>query len=494
MKLNIITGSIEEIKTELLIIGHFEDELFKNRELDLKLKNIITKALKEKKFSGEFKQVLITSTFGLIRPERIMLLGLGKQKEFTIEKLRRVSGLSAKMARESNMKSFTTTLSDINIKDSSLEETTQAVTEATILSLYQFTKYKTVDKEKIKTVNEVSFLSQNPKKAKKGLEKGRIIADATNYVRTLVNMPPSEVTPTYLANEAKRIAKEQNIKVTIFGKNELKKKGMNGILAVNKGSSQEPKLIILETNPKAKKKIAIVGKGVTFDSGGLDIKPWPYMVDMKSDMAGAAAVLGTVLVASKLKLPINVLGVMPAVENMPDGSAQKAGDIITSYNKKTIEVINTDAEGRIILADAIAYAEEQKPDAIIDLATLTGTCIYVFGYAAAAMVSNDEKLKKALTQSSQRTFERVWELPLWDDYRDAVKSDVGDVRNIPKGKGYEAGTITAATFIEAFVKNTPWAHLDIAGTAWFVEEKEYIPKGATGYGVRLLTDLLETWK
>ncbi|MBC8500189.1 MAG: leucyl aminopeptidase [DPANN group archaeon] len=495
MKINVKKDKSENTKTEVLIIGHFEKEKFSHPALDKKLKGRISKAIKEKKFEGEFKQLHSVSSLGLIAPEKILLVGLGKKKEFDLEKLRKISGFTAKVVRDGKVTSFATTLTEEDVKGRNIEEKSLTIVEGILLGLYQFDRYKTEEKEKQPKVREVTLLTSDVKKSKTGVKKGEILANATNYVRDLVNMPACEATPTYIANEAKKIAKQHKIKIRIFGKKELEKKKMNAILGVSKGSSQEPKLVVLETNPKAKKKIALVGKGITFDSGGLDIKPESFMLDMKSDMAGAAAVLATVMVAAKLKILINVLGVMALTENMPGASAQKPGDIVTAYNKKTIEIANTDAEGRLVLADAVAYAEEQKPAAIIDLATLTGSCIVVLGYSGAVLVSNNDKLKNAIKKSADETFERVWELPLWDDFREAIKGEIADVRNLGKfPKGYEAGTITAATFIEAFIEKTPWAHLDIAGTAWYEQEKEYISKAATGYGVRLLIHFLENWK
>ncbi|NQU98142.1 leucyl aminopeptidase [Candidatus Woesearchaeota archaeon] len=494
MKINIKTEKPENVKSELLIIGHFEKEKFPHPILDKKLKGRISKAIKEKKFEGEFKQIYSVSSLGLASPEKVLLVGLGKKKDFDIEKLRQVAAFTAKIARDGKIKDFRTALLDFEIKGKSTTDRAQALTEGMLLGLYKFTHYKTDKKEQPHKINEAVILTKDVSNTKKGVKRGEILAEATNYVRDLVNIPACDMTPTVLANEAKKIAKKNGIKIKIFGKKELQKKKMNAILGVSSGSTQEPKLILMETNPKAKKKMAIVGKGITFDSGGLDIKPSSYMLDMKCDMAGAAAVLGTVMVAAKLKLPINVLGVMVASENMTGGAAQKPGDIVTAYNKKTIEIANTDAEGRLVLADAVAYAEEKKPVAIVDIATLTGTSIVVLGYSGAPLISNDEKLKKAIKKAADETHEKVWELPIWEEFREAIKGELADVRNLGKGKGYEAGTITAATFIEAFIKKTPWAHLDIGGVGWFIEDNDYVPKGGTGYGVRLLVNFLENWK
>lgn len=483
MKINQKNEKPEICKTDLLILPLFEKQTA-NAVLDKKLKAGISKLQKEDKFDAEFKKTYIITSMGLIPSDNIMLLGMGKKEQFTEDRLRRAAGIAAKTAKRLKVNKVAFSL---DFKDN-LAEYAQAFTEGFVLGSYNFIQYKTEEKKKEPLIKELLILSSA--NVNSSLKKAQLLAETVNYVRDLVNMPACTVTPTYLANEAVKFAKKEKIKVTVLGKKELEKKGMNAILGVSKGSSQEPKLIMLETNPKAKKKIAIVGKGITFDSGGLDIKPWPYMKDMKSDMAGAAVVLGTVMIATKLKLPVNVVGIIGACENMPGPSAQKAGDIIVSYSKKTIEILNTDAEGRLVLADAVAFAEEQKPDAIIDLATLTGSCIISLGHAGAALIGTDEKLKDALKKASANTGERIWELPIWDEFREGVKGDVGDVKNLsPEPMG--AGTITAATFIESFIKNTPWAHLDIAGTAWQVEEKDYDFKGGSGFGVRLLINFLE---
>jgi leucyl aminopeptidase len=302
------------------------------------------------------------------------------------------------------------------------------------------------------------------------------------------------MTPKDLEEIAKKIARQNKIKITILGKKEMQKKKMNAILGVSKGSSQEPKLIILEINPIAKEKIAIVGKGITFDSGGLDLKPAAYMLDMKSDMAGAATVLNVMDAIAKLKPKKGIIGVIAASENMTGQSAQKPGDIITSYNKKTIEIINTDAEGRLVLADAISYVKEQKkPSVIIDVATLTGASIIALGYTIAAMVGNDEILKEELKKASQKSGEKIWDLPLYDEHRESMKGDISDLRNLAKGNASAAGVITAAAFIENFVEKTPWAHIDIGGAGWMPEENDYYSKGGSGYGVRLLVEFLENW-
>ena len=308
-------------------------------------------------------------------------------------------------------------------------------------------------------------------------------------------MPLNECTPTTLANFAKNMSKKNKMKCNIISEPELQKKGFGGISAVGRGSKNQPKLIILEHNkgPRNVKPIVLVGKAVTFDTGGISLKPGAAMDEMKFDKCGGCTVLGIMKAVSELKLPINVVGIVPSVENMPGGEAYRPGDIIKLYSKKTAEILNTDAEGRLILADALSYGEKHySPKTIIDFATLTGACIVALGTNVAAIVSNDEKLSKRIMDSSKRTTEEVWELPLNQDYMDMIKSDVADMKNV--GIGRAAGTITAAAFLKNAIEKTPWTHIDIAGVAWTqtaTKEKPYNPKGATGFGVRLILDYLQ---
>ena len=310
-------------------------------------------------------------------------------------------------------------------------------------------------------------------------------------MRDLANEPGSDLTPAEFAKEAKKLQK-LGVKVTVFVKKKIEKLGMTALLAVNRGSVNEPRFVIMEYNGGGKKKVALVGKGITFDSGGIQIKPGDSMVNMKDDMCGAAVVLGTVRAAAMLKSKVNIVGVFASTDNMTGGNAYKPGDVVPTYSGKTIEIAHTDAEGRVILSDALAYTEKNlKPDYMIDLATLTGACVVALGSVCAAVMGTDKKLIQNLISSGNSTGERLWELPFFSEYHDQVKSEIADVRNIGTLKR-EAGAITAGTFLGAFVEKTPWAHLDIAGMAWSDREYGYIQKGGTGFGVRLLIHALET--
>jgi len=328
---------------------------------------------------------------------------------------------------------------------------------------------------------------------KKGLEKGTTLANATCLTRDLVNEPPSIMNSEQMVKEAKKLNKK--IKVQVLENKELQKLGMNAILAVNAGSKSGAKLIIMKYNGGGKRKLALVGKGITFDSGGLDLKPSKHMLDMKMDMAGAATVMGTMKAAAELGLKVNLIGVLPVTSNMVGAGAYKPGDIITTYSGKTIEVQNTDAEGRLVLVDAISYTVEKfKPDMLIDLATLTGAAVVALGHEATALVGTERGIIKDLIAAGDYTYERAWELPLYKEFQDYIKGTISDFKNLGGPTGSEGGTVTAAALLHEFVKPTPWVHMDIAGTAWFVENREYVKKGATGQGVRLLIKFLEDLK
>lgn len=488
MKITAQQTKIEEIQTPALVIGYWQDQLNEDIEkLDKQLNNSIKQAIKNKEFTGELYQIKIISTLGKSF-QHLLLIGLGKQTEFNPEKLRNSAATAALAIKNNNFKQYATNLHTIKFT-ASTEQKTAAVVEASILALHHFTDYKTTDRDKIHIVESMTLIeTKNPALVEKTINTATTIAQATCFARDMVNHPASHMTPLTLADIAKKLPKQIN--VTVHNKKSIEKMKMHAILAVNKGSSIEPRLIVLKYNNGRGQPIALVGKGVTFDSGGLNIKPESSMETMKMDMAGAAAVLGTFKAAAELGLKVNLLGVLPCTENMINGSAYKPGDIITAYNGKTIEIANTDAEGRVILADALAYAEELKPRTIIDLATLTGACIVALGHEYAGIMGTDEKLITELINAGQQTGEKIWQLPLTDEFREQVKSDIADVRNLGK-LGRDGGAITGAAFLNNFINNTPWIHIDIAGTAWALEDKHYLRKGATGYGVRLLINFLQ---
>lgn len=383
------------------------------------------------------------------------------------------------------------TISPKEVKDvfEKVEYYFQSLTEGLLLGNYDFNNYKT-EKEKPRKLN-VKFITDEAQSAKKGITSADKLIEAVNFTKDLINEPAITLTPKELAKRTKADLSKEGIQVTVLNKKQLKEKKMNAILSVGSASPNDPCLIVMKYKPKtkSKKKIALVGKGVTYDTGGLSIKPTSGMLDMKADMAGAAATIGIIKAAAKLKLPYEIIGVVPAVENTIAGNAYKPGDVVKTASGKTIEVKDTDAEGRIILADALEYASKQKPDEIIDFATLTGSVMVALGEYAAGVFTKNDSLADNLYKAGMRTYERVWWLPFWDDYNKLIKSDIADVSNLGPRWG---GAITAGKFLENFVdEKIPWIHIDIAGVALANDLNNYTKKWHPGFGVRLIIDYLE---
>jgi leucyl aminopeptidase len=493
MKVTAEKGEVDTISCDVLIVGmHENDENSTAKKIDNLVNHELSDAIKRKEFTGEYGQVKSITTLGKTAAHHIIVVGLGKKEKYTHEQCRRASSVAVKAARMRGAHKVVTTLHHHDTKEkATLHDRIIAVAEGTLLGNYRFTTFKTENKDKEKEIKEFVLLADEKKEADKAISKARIISAAVTHTRDLVNMPPNIATPDYLAKEAQKL-KKLAVKVKVYGKKELIKMGFNTLLAVAQGSVMEPKFVVMEYG-KGKEKIALVGKGITFDSGGLDLKSAKYMEDMKMDMGGAATVLAIMEATAQLKLPVHLICAFPTCENMPSATSYRPGDVITSYNKKNIELMNTDAEGRMILSDALAYMEKQyKPSVMIDFATLTGAVISALGYWATGMLSTDDKLCTELTAAGNETYDRVWRLPLWDEYKDNLKSDVADVRNI--GKGYDSGVIEGAWFLKHFVDKVPWVHLDIAGTAWRNDSLHYFSKGGTGAGVRLILKWLETRK
>ena len=499
MRLQAKIGKLFSEKTEAVVIGLFEKEKFSLdlKKLDFALNNEISHMFKNKEFKASFKELKLLNTYKKLPASKVLLIGLGKKGKFKTDCLRKAAAISAKTLRGTGVKNFVTTLQSIPVKGSTLLDKTQIVTEGMILGLYDFKKYITVDKDKLKAINKVTILeSKNLTAVKGGIAKGKILANNVNHIRDLVNEPADKVTPTYLANEAKKIAKESKgkVKATVFGKKEITKKGMGALIGVSKGSAEEPKFIILDYKGANTKPIVFVGKGITFDSGGLDVKPAKYMEDMRCDMAGAATVLHTVKAAADLKLKQRVVAIVPTCENLLGSKAYKQGDILKAYNGKTIEVWHTDAEGRLVLADGLSYADKHyDAKAIIDIATLTGASVIALGYEIVSLISTNEQLKNKLLVASKKVDEMTWELPIIDDYKDLMKGDYGDFRNISK-QDAGPGTITAGIFLSNFIEKSPWAHFDIGAAGWAPSDKDYKKKGGTGVCLRTFIQLIEDWK
>jgi leucyl aminopeptidase len=417
-------------------------------------------------------------------PRRALVVGLGDRGDFQPERARVAAAIATRTA--ASMEATSLALRGPDGDDPAAVAT--AMVEGAILASYRFDRFKSKgdeDDEDSKALEELLVIGDGG--LAEAVEAARIGAEAENFARELQDLPSNVVTPSYLAGRANAIAEEHDsVTCEVLGREEIKEKGMGGLAAVSQGSAEEPRLIVLRYQGGGDETLALVGKGVTFDSGGISIKPAASMHEMKMDMSGAAAVLETVSALAKLDVPIDVLAVIPATENLPSGTAVKPGDIITQLNGKTVEVNNTDAEGRLILADALSYAVELGADRIVDLATLTGAVLIALGSTYAALISNDDAFAAEVEGAATRTGELAWRLPLHSEYKDLTKGTAADLTNASAKR--KAGTIYAGSFLEEFVDGKPWVHLDIAGTAWDVG-REYVGKGPTGYGVRLLIDL-----
>ncbi|MEE9586172.1 MAG: leucyl aminopeptidase, partial [Nitrososphaerales archaeon] len=449
MNIEVDSGRILEKNYELLVLGAFEGEDLRgvSEEIDNALGQEMSKILKTPEFEGKPKQTSLLHTQGRISIRRILLVGLGKREEFNLEAVRTASGKTARFTRDLGVTSYATTiLGDAEkIRLSSIVENLVAGCE---LALYQFRRYKTEDKESPKKIDKITIFAESPDsvdEVRKSILTAQIIDRGVSLARDISNIPSSDATPAHIAEEAKKIARENRMKCTVLETKDMEKQGMGGILNVARGSLQPPKLVILEHNGGGEDRpIVLLGKGITFDSGGISLKPSEKMEEMKHDKSGAATVIAAMQTAAQLQLPLNIVGITPLTENLPSGSAYKPGDILKIYNGKTVEVISTDAEGRLIMADALAYASKYKPQATIDLATLTGACIIALGGVATGLLGNDDDLKRKITSAGETTGERVWELPLWDDYKEQLKSEVADMKNVG---GRPAGVITAASFL-----------------------------------------------
>ncbi len=493
MKILVKKGNLAGTKSQAIILALFEDKeklTPATLEIDKKSDGLISELINNRDFEAKPSQVSVIYTRGLLPAKRVALVGLGKSSEFNLEKLRAAYAKVMQHLRNINVKEAATTI-DFNLIAGSKDRIAQAVLEGAILGLYQYTPFKTVERENLKDMDQLNIIVEDKSFSlvEAEVKKARVITDAVYFTRDMVSAPSNEMTPTILAKKAQEVAHRKNITCKVLDKGKMKQLGMNSLLGVASGSGQEPKFIILEYSgsKKGRAPIVLIGKGLTFDSGGISIKPAEKMDEMKTDMSGGAAVMGAIMAAADLHLPLNIVGLIPATENMPSGTAYKPGDILKSYSGKTIEVVNTDAEGRLILADALAYASKYKPLAIIDVATLTGACIVALGDDVIGMLGNNDKLKSEINEAAQISGELVWELPLWESYSEQIKSEIADYKN---SGGRSAGTITAAAFLSKFVGDFPWVHLDIAGPAWSDKDKPYIPKGASGVPVRLLVEFL----
>ena len=494
MKIEVTSGRAPEVSTDALVVPVPETERVPPylRAFDTALGGVLAQLLEDRDFKGKAQDQVWIPVRGLPM-RRVLLLGTGAEGKLDAEALRRLAAASVRALMRRNLTGGALLVPPTRrIGDTDLGH---ALAEGAILGAYRFDQYRT-GKDLQRPPERLTLITADARRAaavRRGVALGTVLGESTNFARDLSNEPGSVHTPAWLADQAKKMARKVGLKLKVLEPPELERENMGGLLAVGRGSDHEPRLIVLEHKPKTKRRVrtvALVGKGITFDTGGISLKPAATMHEMKHDMSGGAAVFGALRAAALLRLPLHVVGIIPAAENKPGSRAYLPGDVVHSASGQTIEVLNTDAEGRIVLADGLHYAKRYKPETIIDLATLTGACLIALGTHCSGLMGNDERLIRRLRKAGDRTRERVWPLPLWEEHREQVRGQVGDLKNTG---GREAGTLTAGAFLSYFVDETPWAHLDIAGTAFTPKNLPYCPIGATGIGVRLLTDLLRNW-
>ena len=483
-------NDISSLNTQLLVNYVFTDEVssLSISEITPDFDPIIREIIESNEFRAKDGTISIVHNNVGSGIKRALLLGMGDKKNLDPEKTRNLTGKVANKAKELGISEFVL----IPFKNMDKEHLS-AMVEGIKLSDYSFNNYKR-DEDR-NDLNQVRiYIRTDMKNNQKIIRHSVVVSDAVIFTRNISNLPPNDCSPKDLATLSKKLSENQKVKVRVIEKEEMKSYGFEGILAVGKGSASSPKLIVLEYSGTTKNRpIVIVGKAVAFDTGGISIKPSEKMEEMKFDKCGGCSVLGIMKAVSDLDLDNNVIGIIPAVENMPSGTSYRPGDIIKMYNRKTVEVLNTDAEGRIILGDALSFAVKTfAPKAIIDMATLTGAAIIALGTNVAALVGNNDDLVTKILEYSNQTGEKIWQLPLFEEYKEQLKSSNADMKNIG---GRPAGAITAAAFLSSFVEDTPWVHLDIAGTAWTqdgTKEKSYNPKGATGFGIRTIVKYISS--
>lgn len=477
-----------DTKKKLLVLGWFNDKKDYYKELNPTIHNKIQTALKNKTFTEKLGSTLKTMINESMY-EEVLVVSIGSAKELTSEGVRRALSKGVNHCKSLRIKGFTTNIAELATPHIPVEKIGLSCGESALLSSYSFIKYTQKAKEEVK-IEEIVFSWKEQKTIKKFTEylvKGQIIGEATNYAKDLINEPACVAHPKYLEEEAKKLAKNSNLTLKVLNRKELEKKGMNLLVAVGKGSAHEPRMLIFDYKGSPKKPdTVLLGKGITFDTGGYNIKPTGYMEEMKQDMGGAAAVLGTIKALTMLKPKISVSFIVPLAENMISSKAYRPSDIVQGYNKKTVEVLNTDAEGRLILADALSFAAEKYKGArLIDIATLTGAAAIATGHVVAPMVGNNSDLLSNLKRAGDASGDRVWEFPFYEDYQDWMDSDIADVSNISKKNDRYAGMITGGVFLSKFINDSNWVHIDIGGTAYLKEAAFYNQKYATGAGVRL---------
>jgi len=491
LEIKVVVGDIAQIEADAIVVNLFEgveQPSGATAAVDRALDGAISSLISRGEIKGKFGEVNIVHTFGRLPARMVAIAGLGKRLDFNVDKIRGVAGEFCRALRKVNCRKIATILHGTGSGSMELESSAAAIAEGAILGLYSFTKYK---KPEYEDIEEILIAVREEEKVpilELAIGKGKLVAEVTNLARDMGNEPANYMTPSRMAEAAKELARKYDLKVKVLDQQDMEEMGMGALLGVAKGSEQPAKLIILsyQGDEHSQKALGFLGKGITFDSGGISIKSSEGMWEMKDDMAGAAAVIAALGAIAKLKLKINVTAIVPATENLPSGTALKPGDVLKAMNGKTIEVISTDAEGRLILADALSYAQKLGLSPLIDLATLTGACRVALGMLYSGLFGNDRDWVDKVLVAAERTGERMWHMPMPEEYKEQIKSEIADVKNTGNRYG---GAITAALFLAEFVGNTPWVHIDMAGPRLSTKESGYIVKGATGFGVRTLIEL-----
>ena len=496
MKIEVVSGDISTRDTDAVVVNLFEGVTRPGGatgSVDNAMGGAISKLIADGEIKGKKGEITIIHTLGKIAPARVVVAGLGKASDFDAEVIRSVSGELARRLRKIGLTKFSTIAHGAGIGNMEPVDSAQAIAEGTLLGSYEFNKYKSKqdDQTAVEAVEIVEFDDTKMGELRRGVDKGTVLADAVVFSRNMVNEPANYMTPTRMAERALKAAVDSDLDVEILDRPRLQELGMGAFLGVAQGSKEPPKLIVLDYRgdpENADNNLAIVGKGITFDSGGISIKPSERMWEMKGDMAGGAAVISAMKAIGQIKPKINVTGIVAATENMPGGSAQRPGDIVKTMNGKTIERDNTDAEGRLVLADAVAYAHSLGNRRIVDVATLTGAMVTALGHICSGIFGSDQKLVDQVNEAGDLAGERLWQLPTYPEYKEQYRSDVADMKNVG---GRPAGSITGALIIGEFVGDAAWTHVDIAGTSMSSKTDGYVVSGGTGVAVRTLAKLAE---
>jgi len=494
MEIKVVAGDIAKTKADAIMVPFFEGMERPEGDIatmDKALDGAISQLISQGEIKGKLNEITIIHSLGKLPAARAVIAGLGKQQELSQDKVRGAIAKACRLLRQKEVSSIATTAQGAGIAGITPEGAAQAITEGALLGIYSFRRHITREAEygEIKQLLIVSSDESGLPALEQGCHQGKVMAEAANLARDMVNEPANHMTPTHMAEMAKKLAATCGLELTVLEREQMQELGMGALLGVAQGSRQPPKFMVLHYrgDDSGEIDVALLGKGITFDSGGISIKPSAKMDEMKGDMAGGAAVMAAISAIAQLKPKINVMAIIPATENLPGENALKPGDVLTAMSGKTIEIISTDAEGRLALADALGYARKFNAKSIVDVATLTGACVIALGTVCTGAFTNNQELVDKVIAAGAGAGELIWQMPMYDQYKKQNKSNVADIKNVG---GRDGGAITAAQFLAEFAGDTPWVHLDIAGTSMTDKEENYLVKGATGVPVRTLVNLV----